>query len=109
MRSVTPAFCTAILFSIINLLLIFILPESLDKPRPETAREVDDLDCATRNESSLKEKLLLPLTVFAPRRTMVNGHMREDWSMSWLATVVFLLYLASVRNLSALQTIEGQL
>jgi MFS family permease len=103
MHSVTAAFWAAILFSAINLLLSLIIPESLDKAKRRAAQKVDDPDRPTQSESSLKERLLTPLAIFAPRKTMVNGRMREDWSMSWLAAVVFLLYLAGVRNLSVLR------
>jgi MFS family permease len=103
MHSVTAAFGAAILFSTINLLLILIIPESLDKAKQRAAQKVDDPDRATQSESSLKERLLTPLAIFAPRKTMVNGRMREDWSMPWLAAVVFILYLAGVRNLSFLR------
>jgi MFS family permease len=103
MHSVTAAFGAAILFSAINLLLILIIPESLDKAKQRAAKKVDDPDRATQSESSLKERLLSPLAIFAPRNTMVNGRMREDWSMPWLAAVVLILYLAGVRNLSILR------
>jgi hypothetical protein len=103
MRSVTSAFGAAVLFNAFNLLLILIIPESLDKAKRLAAQKVDNPGHATQNESILRERPLIPLAVFAPRKTMVNGRMREDWSMSWLAIVVFLLYLVGVRNLSDLR------
>lgn len=53
---------------------------------------------AMQNDASLKKRLFAPLAVFAPQRRIVNGRMQEDWSMPWLATGLFLLFLAGVRS-----------
>jgi len=104
MHSVTAVFWAAILFSIINLLLtLLVIPESLDKAKRLATQNVDAPAPAKQNRSSLKERLLFPLAVFAPRKTVVNGRMQEDWSMSWLAAAEFILFLAGVRNLSVLK------
>jgi MFS family permease len=103
MDSVTTAFWAAILFSTINLLLsLLVIPESLDKARRLAARKVDPTVTApvAQNRSNFKERVLSPLAVFLPRRIVVNGRMQRDWSMSWLAMAVFILFLASVRNLA---------
>ena len=100
MHSVTAAFWAAILFGTVNLILsLLVIPESLDKVKRRAAQKADVPVPPVQNKTSLKEKLL-PLAVFAPRKTMVNGRMRADWSMFWLASAVFLLYLAGVRNWS---------
>ncbi|KAI9510741.1 MFS general substrate transporter [Russula earlei] len=96
MHSVTAAFWAAILCSAINFILtLLIVPESLDKAKRFAPPKVDDPVHATQKKSGLRKRLLAPLTVFAPRRRFVNGRMEEDWSMCWLATGVFLLFLAS--------------
>jgi hypothetical protein len=107
MRSVAAAFWAAILFSTVNLILsLLVIPESLDKVKQKAAQKAGAPVPPMQNKSSLKEKLL-PLTVFAPRRTVVNGRMRKDWSMLWLASAVFLLFLAGVRNWSVLKILKS--
>ena len=53
---------------------------------------------AIQSDSGLKKRLFAPLAVFKPQRRIINGRMQEDWSMPWLATGVFLLFLASVSS-----------
>jgi hypothetical protein len=107
MRSVAAAFWAAILFSTVNLILsLLVIPESLDKVKQKAAQKAGAPVPPMQNKSSLKEKLL-PLTIFAPRKTVVNGRMRKDWSMLWLASAVFLLFLAGVRNWSVLKILKS--
>jgi hypothetical protein len=56
-----------------------------------------------RNSPGLNKHLLTPLAVFAPRRRLVNGRMRQDWNISWLAAAIFLFLLASVSDFGPLQ------
>jgi MFS family permease len=99
MPSVTAAFWAAILFSTINLILaLLVIPESLDKTRRRVEQKGGAPVPTMQTEPGLKKRLLAPLAIFAPQRRIVNGRMQEDWSMLWLATTVFLLLLASVRN-----------
>lgn len=89
-----------------NLVLaLLVIPESLDKARQLEAQEVDTSVLAMQNKSFIK-RILAPLAVFAPRRRVVNGRMQQDWSMLWLATSIFLLFLAGVRNSTLLDDIE---
>lgn len=106
MHSVAAAFWAAIFFSTVNLILSLVIPESLDKVKQRAAQKAGAPVPPMQNKSSLKERLL-PLTVFAPRKAVVNGRMREDWSMLWLASAVFLLYLAGVRNYTALKLLKS--
>ena len=99
MHSVTAAFWAAVLFSTINLILaLLVIPESLDKTRQPAEQKAGAPVPATQIKSGLKKRLFAPLAIFAPQRRIMNGRLQEDWSMSWLATGVFLLLLASVRN-----------
>jgi hypothetical protein len=101
---VTAVFWAAILCSTINFILILlVIPESLDKARLRAAQK-GDAPPVMQNKPGLKKRLLGPLAIFAPRKRMMNGRMQKDWSMSWLAIAVFALLLASVRNLNALQS-----
>jgi hypothetical protein len=99
-HSVTAAFLAAILFGSINLILaVLVIPESLNnKTRRQVAQKAVAPAPAMQNDAGLKNSLFAPLAVFAPQRRIVNGRMREDWSMPWLATGLFLLFLASVRS-----------
>ena len=97
-HSVTAAFWAAILFSSINLILALVIPESLNKTRRQVAQKAAAPTPAMQNDASLKKRLFAPLAVFAPQRRIVNGRMQEDWSMPWLATGLFLLFLAGVRS-----------
>jgi hypothetical protein len=98
-HSVTAAFWAAILFnSIILILTLLVIPESLNKTRRQVAQKAGAPAPAMENDASLKKRLFAPLAVFAPQRRIVNGRMQEDWSMPWLATGIFLLLLASVRS-----------
>jgi len=107
MPSVAAAFWAAILFSTVNLILsLLVIPESLDKVKLRAAQKAGGPVPPMRNKASLKEKLL-PLAVFAPRKIVVNGRRREDWSMLWLALAVILLYLAGVRNWSVLEILKS--
>lgn len=95
----TAAFWAAILFnSIILILTLLVIPESLNKTRRQVAQKAGAPAPAMENDASLKKRLFAPLAVFAPQRRIVNGRMQEDWSMPWLATGIFLLLLASVRS-----------
>lgn len=99
LHSVTAAFWAAILFSSINLILaLLVIPESLNKTRRQVAQKAAAPAPAVQNDTSLKKRLFAPLAVFAPQRRIVNGRMQEDWSMPWLATGLFLLFLAGVRS-----------
>jgi hypothetical protein len=99
MQSVTAAFWAAVLFSTINLILAsLVIPESLDKTRQRAEQKAGAPVPTMQVESGPKKRFFAALAIFAPQRRIVNGRMHEDWSMSWLATGVFLLLLASVRN-----------
>jgi len=99
MHPVTAAFWVSILFGTINLILtLLVIPESLNKAGQRVAQKASAPVPTVQNESGLKKRLFAPLAVFAPQRRIVNGRMQEDWSMPWLATAVFLLFLASVRD-----------
>jgi MFS family permease len=101
-QSVTAVFWAAILCSTINFLtILFVIPESLEKARQRAAQKGDSPP-ATQTKPGLKKRLLGPLAIFAPRKCIVNGRPQKDWSISWLATVVFALLLAGVRNPSTL-------
>ncbi|KAF8490146.1 MFS general substrate transporter [Russula emetica] len=94
-HSMTAAFWAAILFSSINLILsLLVIPESLNKTRRQVAQKAGAPAPAMQNDAGLKKRLFAPLAVFAPQRCIVNGHTQEDWSMSWLATGLYLLPLA---------------
>lgn len=98
-HSVTAAFWAAILFGSINLILaLLVIPESLNKTRRQVVQKAGAPAPAIQNDADLKKSLFAPLAVFAPQRRIVNGRMQEDWSMPWLATGLFLLFLASVRS-----------
>ena len=105
MHSVTVAFkfWAAILCSSINLILSFIIPESLDSARRLTAQRVDSPVPVWQTTSGLNKRFLIPLAVFAPHERMVNGRMRKDWSISWLATAESIVLLAGVPDLSFLK------
>jgi MFS family permease len=104
-QTVTAVFWAAILCSTINFILILlVIPESLDKARLRAAQKGDAPPPVMQNKPGLKKRLLGPLAIFAPRKRMMNGRMQKDWSMSWLAIAVFALLLASVRSLNALQS-----
>jgi hypothetical protein len=99
MPSVTAAFWAAILFGTINLILaLLVIPESLDKTRQRAEQKAGAPVPTMQDKPGLKKRFLAPLAIFAPQRRIVNGRMQEDWSMSCLATGVFLLFLAGVRN-----------
>jgi MFS family permease len=100
-QTVTAVFWAAILCCAINFLLILlVIPESLEKARLRAAQKEDSP--VVLNKPTLKKRLLGPLAIFVPRKRLINGHLQKDWSMSWLATAVFALLLANVRNLSTL-------
>lgn len=99
MPSVTAAFWAAILFSTINLVLtLLVIPESLNKARGRAEQKSGAPVPAMRARSGLRKRLFAPLAIFAPQRRIINGRMQEDWSMSWLATGVLLLFIAGVRD-----------
>ncbi|KAI0303849.1 major facilitator superfamily domain-containing protein [Multifurca ochricompacta] len=96
MQSVAAVFWAAILCSTINFLsAVLVIPESLDKARQRAAQKGEGPTPVAQRKPGIKKRLLGPLSIFAPRRLMVNGRMRKDWSMSWLAIAVFGLFLAS--------------
>jgi hypothetical protein len=97
-HSVTAAFWAAILFGSINLILALVIPESLNKTRRQAVQKAGAPAPAMQNDAGLRKPLFAPLAVFAPQRRIVNGRMQEDWSMPWLATTLFLLFLAGVRS-----------
>ena len=97
-HSVTAAFWAAIIFGSLNLILTLVIPESLNKTRRQVAQKAGASAPAMQNNTGLKKPLFAPLAAFAPQRRIVNGRMHEDWSMPWLATIFFLLFLASVRS-----------
>ena len=99
MHSVTAAFWAGVLFSTINLILsLLVIPESLDKTRQRAEQKAGAPVPTTQIRSGFRQRIFAPLAVFAPQRRIMNGRLQEDWSMSWLATGVFLLLLAGVRN-----------
>jgi hypothetical protein len=96
---VTAVFWAAILCCTMNLILILlVIPESLHEAGQRAAQNGDSP--VVLNKPTLKKRLLGPLAMFAPRKRLINGRLQKDWSMSWLATAMFALLLASVRNLS---------
>ncbi|KAH9972761.1 major facilitator superfamily domain-containing protein [Lactifluus volemus] len=93
-QTVTAVFWAAILCCAINFLLILlVIPESLEKARLRAAQKEDSP--VVLNKPTLKKRLLGPLAIFVPRKRLINGHLQKDWSMSWLATAVFALLLAN--------------
>ena len=77
---------------------MLVIPESLNKTRRQVAQKAGAPAPAIQNDAVVKKPLFAPLAVFAPQRRIVNGRMHEDWSMPWLATGMFLLFIASVRS-----------
>jgi hypothetical protein len=108
-HSVTAAFWIAILFSSISLILtLLVIPESLNKTRRQMVQKAGAPAPTMQNDARLKKGLFAPLAVFAPQRRILNGRMQEDWSMTWLATGLFILFLAGVRNLSVRNAIQAR-
>ncbi|KAA1467439.1 hypothetical protein DENSPDRAFT_832491 [Dentipellis sp. KUC8613] len=107
--SVTTVFWAAILFSTLNLLSTFVIPESLDKVRQKAAAKADANggDQAAPAEAPVHAKkakgglvgavkrAVGPLAIFAPRKRVVGavngmgGRKKRDWSLTWLALSLF--------------------
>ncbi|KAH9960045.1 major facilitator superfamily domain-containing protein [Lactifluus volemus] len=93
-QAVTAVFWAAILCCTMNLILILlVIPESLHEAGQRAAQNGDPP--VVLNKPTLKKRLLGPLAMFAPRKRLINGRLQKDWSMSWLATAMFALLLAS--------------
>lgn len=94
--SMTPVFEVAVLFSFINLVLLFVYPESLNSKR--TIEKTVDSD---KHSESFFISLVSPLAIFLPKvKVLPSGRQRKDWSFTLLACGMFLALFSMVKSLS---------
>lgn len=90
--SMTSVFEVSVFLSFVNLVLLFVYPESLHAKR--VAEEVEDSE---QPHQGFFTSLFSPLAIFLPKvKTLPNGRQRKDWDFTLLGLGIFISLFSMV-------------